>query len=196
MGIDTEVTVATHESDLRGIGMMMNMDTTTIILNDKTVTTAFLVDSLMTFEMDTRLPLTVEILIVIMTAMDDQRVDTQNLIPITIMAVGSLSLLAQETGLLRAPIPPMLHRQVPCAVSFEGGEALVLLHGIIRIEIRMGHHRGVVYLHHVTIVVTIGKETMDDIPVALVGMIDLDLRDKPYGENQTRVAPILVQFNA
>ena len=66
-GIDIEVTtVVILESDLREIGMMMNMDTTKIILDGKTATTAILMDDLMTFEMDTRLLLTIEILIVTM----------------------------------------------------------------------------------------------------------------------------------
>ena len=88
------------------------------------------------------------------------------------MAVGSLSLLAQEMGLIRAPIPSMAHHQVPHAVSFEGEagimKAVVLLHAIIRIEIHMR-------LHHATIAATIGKETTDDILVAPVGIIELDL---------------------
>ena len=66
-GIDIEATtVVTHESGLREIGMMMNMDTTMIILDGKTATTAILMDGLMSFEMDTRLLLTIEILIVTM----------------------------------------------------------------------------------------------------------------------------------
>lgn len=67
LGIDIEVTtVVIHESDLREIGMMMNMDTSMIILDGKTATTAILIDGLMSFEMDTRLLLTIEILIVTM----------------------------------------------------------------------------------------------------------------------------------
>ena len=66
-GIDIEVTtVVIHESDLREIGMTMNMDTTMIILDGKTATTAILMDGLMSFEMDTRLLLIIEILIVTM----------------------------------------------------------------------------------------------------------------------------------
>ena len=66
-GIDIEVTtVVIHESDLREIGMTMNMDTMMIILDGKTATTAILMDGLMSFEMDTRLLLIIEILIVTM----------------------------------------------------------------------------------------------------------------------------------
>lgn len=143
--------------------MTMNMDNTTIILDEKSVTTAILVDSLMIFEMDTRLTLTVESLIMTMIAMVDHQIDIQNLILLTIMVADSPSLLDQETGPIHGLIPSMDHHQVPHVVSFEGEEAglirnteaVALLLGTIRTETRTGH-RGVVHLHHGTIDVTIG----------------------------------------
>lgn len=141
------------------------MDTTTIILDGKSVTTAILANSLKIFEMDTRLNLRVESLIMTIIATVDHQIDIQNLILLTIMVVDSPFLLDQGTGLIRGLILSMAHHQVPRVVTFEAGlfrntEAVALLHGIIRTETHMGH-RGVVHHLHATIVVTIGIDRTD-----------------------------------
>lgn len=160
VGIELDVKIVViHASDPQEILKKRSMRTTTITLPGKTVVIDFPVESSMTAEIDTPLSFMVQTMITI--TMDHHQMDIiQTLAIPTIVATVNIFLIARKMDLhlIHVPITVM----APCSETFEGEAdrirstgAVVLLHGNIHIEIRMGH-RGVVHLHLATIDATTG----------------------------------------